>query len=617
MKIRTKIGHLFDFVSSYQKDLLVKNHFYPVPFGLKIRDECNRWVPISSLIIKNDQIRRIQFDTGEILRVSNHHLLCIDKVNCRRASELSPGDTLIKADGSIATVVFSELEMVKEDVYDFTVNSSTHLYQSANGFIHHNTASSIITLSHWYHKGMVDGIVILTRSIMLYHWLIEFLEFSTIFQESDIQIITNKNKKRPFEQYRDKKVLIIPNHLWADICISYRVANGKKPRSLKKIQWKPYVDILEKWGKKTLALLSDEHHDFKNLKAVKTKALQAFIDQFDFRIWASATPAINSFEDWYGQMKLLDPGAIPMNQGAFHALVAQEIGDDYNPQAIQKYDPEKVKEIEAMIRPYLLKRMKSEIPEMQARQVLDVVYLEPSMVQNGLYKVFRAKETTRSFASPTEIMKRYKWTILGLDNPDLLRQHDDIPPRAQTLLDRWEISQDPRYKYLEELARDWILEQGEKLIVFDVHPLTLDQLYEKFNTPDFRPAIIHGQVDTKDTAKHRQEAQDRFNNDPKCKMIFLSFATSSAGINLYKGGNRIIFYTQPSDATLFRQAMDRTHRIVSTRDTQVTSLVFPRTLDVIRYRRNYHRVRFNDEFLHKDLTPEEIENLLNGEWTPE
>jgi len=198
------------------------------------------------------------------------------------------------------------------------------------------------------------------------------------------------------------------------------------------------------------------------------------------------------------------------------------------------------------------------------------------------------------------------------NNAELLRERQYSSKELHTALDRWSFDKDPKFIALTEMLEDYIEERDEKVIIYDYRPKTLDTLYEKLKK--YNPEIIHGSLKgIKDKDLDRKQKEDRFNDDPNCKIFLLSSLTSSAGLNLQKSCHRIIIYNMGDDGEAFRQEIDRTHRIVSIEDTIIEILYYPETFENIRVQRNLNRISLNDR-LGKEITEEELKNLLNGKF---
>jgi hypothetical protein len=93
--------------------------------------------------------------------------------------------------------------------------------------------------------------------------------------------------------------------------------------------------------------------------------------------------------------------------------------------------------------------------------------------------------------------------------------------------------------------------------------------------------------------------------------MLLSAYTSSAGINLQKGGNNIIYNTLSWDALHLEQGGKRTHRITSDQDSLIEMPYYPNTIDQLRLRKNFNRMEFNG-MAGQVVTEKDLQRLLNG-----
>lgn len=131
------IGKLFDIMSQYEKLCF---HPYQEQFfnsDLKVQNENNQWIPITGGIVKNDYGCKVMFSDGSTVHGAMNHLIRKDS-SCVYLKDLSIGDALVKADGTVVTVVSIE-NSSDTRFYDICVDSETHLYQTSNGLVHHNT----------------------------------------------------------------------------------------------------------------------------------------------------------------------------------------------------------------------------------------------------------------------------------------------------------------------------------------------------------------------------------------------------------------------------------------------------------------------------------------------
>lgn len=112
-----------------------------------------------------------------------------------------------------------------------------------------------------------------------------------------------------------------------------------------------------------------------------------------------------------------------------------------------------------------------------------------------------------------------------------------------------------------------------KLIVFAHHKSVVDDLAETFNAPK-----IAGSVGLQD----RQDAVDRFQNDPDCNVIICNLQAASEGITLTAASD-VLFAEQAWTPATMLQAEARAHRIGQTEQVTAHYLLAENTVDEHMY----------------------------------
>lgn len=105
---------------------------------IKIQNENNEWISINGLVKKKSHIVDISVSNGTSFRCANQHILLNDDNSLVYAGELMVGSK-IKTINGVETVIEIRTIDGMHDVYDVEVINPKHLYQCANGIIHHNT----------------------------------------------------------------------------------------------------------------------------------------------------------------------------------------------------------------------------------------------------------------------------------------------------------------------------------------------------------------------------------------------------------------------------------------------------------------------------------------------
>jgi len=483
------------------------------------------------------------------------------------------------------------------------------------------TIINICVFSTLYKQGLIDGIIIIVPIGMGFHWQCQILEFVNQFQDSDIQIIDNQLKIQPFEKFKDKKILIIRQDLLADTIASYnkgftQKSEGKR-KSLKNLKWKTadYVDIKKLWKKENIFLLVDEAHGMKHSSSIKTKALHSIKKYFDYRYLLTATPAINGMEDLYSNLSFLDQGIIPMGEQAFKIWISNSLGNKWDKYAINSYNTENVQKLMQSYQQVFIQKRKEDIPEIKTKKIFNRIEIPLTTIQKRIYELVVEEELSILQQEYEEISWRVLLQKLHLllevfDNPELLKKRTYSSEELMNLVSKWKMVNDNKFIALKSRVEDIIENQNSKVIIYDIHPQTIDSLAEQFKS--YNPLVIHGGLKVKDINIDRKEKQDLFNFDKKHKLMILSMYTSSQGINLQHGGNHILFNTLSWDATLFEQAQNRTDRATSKKDSLIELFYYPRTLDSLRLNNNLNRIELNSK-MDKNLTQQDLQRLLQGE----
>jgi len=142
VEITTTMSNLFHALEQYENIKFEHEQEQFINSEIFIQDENSQWIPILAAIKKKDTGIKITTDTGNTIHCAKRHLMAVDgKTDVRFANSLNVGDTIVDSTKS-SHVVKCISDSVDTDFYDIMVDSPTHLYQSSNKFVHHNTEIS-------------------------------------------------------------------------------------------------------------------------------------------------------------------------------------------------------------------------------------------------------------------------------------------------------------------------------------------------------------------------------------------------------------------------------------------------------------------------------------------
>lgn len=139
--ITSNIGKIFALLEAYEILKFIPEQEQFIKSSIKIQDENSNWVTINAAITKKDKGIKLDFSDGSVIKCAEKHKI-FKHHECVYADKLSIGDMITKANGDVISVTGIS-EISDELFYDFSVDTNTHLYQTSNGIIHHNTELAV------------------------------------------------------------------------------------------------------------------------------------------------------------------------------------------------------------------------------------------------------------------------------------------------------------------------------------------------------------------------------------------------------------------------------------------------------------------------------------------
>lgn len=302
--------------------------------------------------------------------------------------------------------------------------------------------------------------------------------------------------------------------------------------------------------KKIQMIAADECHKMKNPTSQQGKAFLKL--QAKTMIAMTGTPLMNNPLDLYIILKWLGYekhafGAFKKHYCNFGGFGGYEITGYKNLEELQ----EQLSEI-------MLRRLKDD--------VLDL----PEKIYVNDYVDMTAKQAIIYKEATMEVMENLD-RIKASSNPlaELIRMRQAT---GYTGILSSTIKEGAKLDRLEELVRENV-ENGKKVIVFSnwtqmTTPI-FDRLSEKYNG-----LLITGA--TKDNV--RQEYVNQFQNDSSCNFIVGTIGAMGTGLTL-NAASTVIFVDEPWTMAAKAQAIDRAHRIGTSHNVTVITLICKDTID--------------------------------------
>jgi SWI/SNF-related matrix-associated actin-dependent regulator of chromatin subfamily A-like protein 1 len=317
-----------------------------------------------------------------------------------------------------------------------------------------------------------------------------------------------------------------------------RILEGKKGSSLKKEKAKIFIvnyDILSGWEKNLSEIspkvvIGDEIQYCKNTKAQRTKA---FIKLSTGKtiIALSGTPITNKTVEFWTILHLLNPSIFPSEwEFKMRYCNAQNngYGWTFNGGSNTKELHDKIDGV------VMLRRLKKDVLKELPPKTKAVV--------------------TFPLSNAREYAKAEDDIIAWIENKEGKKKAEKAM-NAEALA-RFEKLKQLAVEGKKEAVFEWMdnfLESGEKLVVFTTHTKTLDEIVSRYGR-------ISVKLDGSTSQAKRQEAVDRFQNDPEVKLFVGNVKAAGVGITLTAASN-VVFVEEPWTPGDVDQCADRVNRI--------------------------------------------------------
>lgn len=371
-------------------------------------------------------------------------------------------------------------------------------------------------------------------------------------------------------------------------------------------------------------IVLDESHSIKNSRSLRFKAVTKLRDAFSRqRMILTGTPIANNIMDLWAQLEFLGEGMSGFlsfaNFRGFYGRFENRMGGG---QPIQKL-------VGIRNLPLLQERLariacimtKDEAGMVLPAKTYDIYECQMQTLQADLYRQLCSQLAveleTMSKDGESELNQLTvnhvltKLLRLAQITSGHIRWDADpdtgTPGKVQQI-----VPKNPKVEAVVELLQDETRDPLGKTIVWAVFREDIRVLVERLRELKIEHVYYDGSL----SDKERQQAVDRFNNDPACRVFIGNPAVAGAGLNLL-GYNperpeecamytdHEIFFSQNWSATQRSQAEDRAHRRGTRNSVRITDLVVPGTID------EEIRTRVTNK-IHTALAVQDVREILKA-----
>lgn len=340
-------------------------------------------------------------------------------------------------------------------------------------------------------------------------------------------------------------------------------------------------------------IILDESQVIKNPTSNIAKSVMKLKSRH--RLTLTGTPLENTTLDIWSQMTFINPGLLG-GQTFFK--------NEYLTPIEKKGDELKTKKLNAIIKPFILRRLKSQVATDLPEKVENVHYTDMTPEQEEKY------EEAKSFYRhkildliEKEGINSSRFTILeGLTK---LRQLSNHPRMV-----------DPNYKGDSGKINDVFymidnaIQEGHKLLIFSQFVKHLEIVKEQLQKNKVPFAYMDG------SSTDRKDQVAMFNHDKKVKIFLISIKAGGLGLNLTEAD--YVFILDPWwNPAVEAQAVDRAHRIGQKKKVFTYKFITRNSVEEKILTLQKHKLKLSENLISteesviKTLTKEEIEMLMN------
>ncbi len=429
------------------------------------------------------------------------------------------------------------------------------------------TIQVITTIASLFKSNIINNSLIICPATLVNHWISEFKKLTPYLKINE-KVINFKEgvTVMGYEQYKIRR-------------------NNKK------------IDFL----------VLDEGHKIKNKDSEITIIMKCIRAENKFIL--TGTPIQNNLGELWSLFDFINPGLLGTYL-SFNEEFEKKIKNKKNDNISYKYSVM----LRSIIEPYILRRLKSEIPHKLPGKVDKVVFVGLSEKQNELYIKALESEKIRN-----AIMKR-KNILIAIDylrkicnHPFLLKDKKIIRIKSEEEYDNYSDIEEYDEDYIKNLEivkyssktevmlnllKKW-KNNGCRVLIFTQTVQMLKILEKVIKLHNYTYEIMTGCTQV----SKRKEIVNKFNNKNHDIFIFLlTTRIGGLGLNLV-AANRIILFDPDWNPSTDKQAKERIYRYGQTSSVEIYRLITRNTIE----EKIYHKQIYKDFLSRKILENPSIE----------
>jgi superfamily II DNA or RNA helicase len=296
-------------------------------------------------------------------------------------------------------------------------------------------------------------------------------------------------------------------------------------------------------------VILDESQNIKNPSSKSFQSVKQLRSRF--KLILSGTPVENSVNDLWTQMSFINPGLLGSQQFFQNEFVSP---------IEKKKDEDKAHKLQALIKPFVLRRTKEQVATELPPKTETLLYCEMSEEQSSVYEKVKS-EYRNELLKSLEDGTFAKTQIQVLQGLIKLRQIANHP----IMIDKDYEGDSGKFENVVHTLAS-VLDGGHKVLIFSQFVKQLTIYREYFDAEGIPYVYLDGGT------QNRGDVVKQFQEDKKTRVFLISIKAGGVGLNLTEAD--YVFILDPWwNPAVEQQAIDRTHRIGQTKNVFIYKFI--------------------------------------------
>ncbi|CAD7698507.1 unnamed protein product [Ostreobium quekettii] len=461
------------------------------------------------------------------------------------------------------------------------LNWLIHLYQNGiNGILADEmglgkTLQTISLLGYLNEfRGITGPHLVIVPKSTLHNWINEFKRWCPMINA----VKFHGNQDQRAEQRRE---LLQPGRF--DVCVTSYEMVIKEKGHLRRFHWR-YIII-------------DEAHRIKNENSLLSKVVRLL--RTNYRLLITGTPLQNNLHELWALLNFLLPEVFASAERFEEWFNLEEGGKEKEAEVVQQ--------LHKVLRPFLLRRVKSDVERGLPPKKEAILKIGMSAMQRKWYAAILQKDigAINGGADRSRLLNIVMQLRKCCNHPYLFQGAEPGPPFTT---DEHLIETSGKMVLLDKLLVK-LKARNSRVLIFSQMTRALDILEDYCL---FR-GHAYCRIDGSTSGDEREAAIDDFNREGSEKFVFLlSTRAGGLGINLATA-DVVILYDSDWNPQMDLQAMDRAHRIGQKKEVQVLRFCIENSIEEKVIEKAYKKLRLDALVIQQGRLTETNKNKVSKE----